>query len=105
MANTITRGGSFVTLTTIDTDLVCEDLWPEQCESGVPIISIDFVIGAAGDKAVIREGSLTGPIIFGNDAGVSRLKSFAGRPIRPCLDVSEGTYNSAAALIFHIGQI
>jgi len=104
MANVVTRGGAFLTLTGIDTDVLASDLWPEQSVSGIPIISIDFVIGAAGDKAVVREGSLTGPIIFGNDAGLSRMKHFGGKPVRPCLDVSEGTYNAAAALIIHIGD-
>lgn len=102
MANVVTRGGGFLTLTGIDTDFVWEDLWP-NATGGVPIQNIDFVIGAAGDKCVLREGSLTGPIIFGNDAGVSRQKPFGGLPVRPCLDVSEGTYNAAAALIIHIG--
>jgi len=103
MANVVTRGGGFLTLTGIDTDFVWSDLWP-NATGGVPIQSIDFVIGAAGDKAVIREGSLTGPIIFGNDAGVSRQKYFDGQPVRPCIDVSDGTYNAAAAIIIHIGS-
>lgn len=103
MANVVTRGGGFLTLTGIDTDFLAEDLWPEGSIAGVPIQSIDFVIGAAGDKCVLREGSLTGPIIFGNDAGVSRQKYFGGLPVRICMDVSEGTYNAAAAVIIHIG--
>jgi len=103
MANVVTRGGSFLTLTGIDTDFVAEDLW-ENVAAGKPIQSIDFVIGAAGDKCVLREGSITGPIIFGNDAGVSRQKSFGGMPVRICMDVSEGTYNAAAAVIIHIGD-
>lgn len=103
MANTITRGGSFLTLSTIDTDFVAEDLWDQSAITGIPIISIDFVVNAGTDKCIIREGSLTGPIIFSNDAGASLFKPIGGDPIRPCLDVSEGSYNAGALLIIHIG--
>jgi hypothetical protein len=102
MANIITRGGSFLTLTSIDTDVLASDLWPEQSVSGIPVVSIDFAISAGTDKCVIREGSLTGPIIFSNIAGEHIIKPFAGKPIRPCLDVSEGSYGATAALIIHI---
>jgi hypothetical protein len=90
--------------------LVCADLWPEQCVSGVPILSIDFVPAAGTDKCVIREGSLTGPIIFSSDFAAGAfpgnfVKDFYGRPIKPCMDVSDGSYNAAALVIFHIGQL
>ncbi len=104
MANTITRGGSFLTLSAIDTDVLSEDLWPEQTPGGIPIVSVDFVIAAATDKCIIREGSLTGPIIFSNDEGNSLFKPYAGHPIRPCIDVSEGSYDSGALLIIHLGD-
>lgn len=111
MANTVTRGGSFLTLSAIDTDFVAEDLWPEQAAAGIPIISIDFVPAAGTDKCVIREGSLTGPIIFSKDCVAAtfedsgRRKDFQGKPIRPCMDVSEGSYNAAALVIIHIGNL
>ncbi|MCK4976288.1 MAG: hypothetical protein KAS36_05120 [Anaerolineales bacterium] len=109
MANTVTRGGSFLTLSAIDTDVLASDLWPEQSRAGVPVISIDFVPGAATDKCVIREGSLTGPIIFSHDIAAAnfpqgREKYFAGKPIRPCMDVSEGSYNAAALVIIQMGD-
>ena len=63
MANTATKGGLFLTLSTIDTDFVYTDLWSDR----VPIQSITFVPAASTDKCVIREGSLTGPIIFSCD--------------------------------------
>lgn len=109
MANTVTRGGSFLTLSAIDTDFVAEDLWPEQAAAGIPIVTIDFVFGADTDKCVIREGSLTGPIIFSHDIAAGDfpgnfIKPFGGRPIRPCMDVSDGSYNAGALVIFHIGE-
>lgn len=104
MANTVTRGGAFLTLTGIDTDVLASDLWPEQSVAGIPIVTIDFTISVGTDKCVIREGSLTGPIIFSNIAGEHKIKPFGGRIVRPCLDVSEGSYGAAAALIFHIGD-
>lgn len=104
MANTVTRGGAFLTLTGIDTDVLASDLWPEQSVAGIPIVTIDFTISAGTDKCVIREGSLTGPIIFSNIAGEHKIKPFGGRIVRPCLDVSEGSYGATAALIFHIGD-
>lgn len=114
MANTVTRGGSFLTLSGIDTDVLAEDLWPEQAVSGIPILSIDFVPAAQTDKCVIREGSLTGPIIFQVDTDIAgqatwtstpNVKNFQGKPIKPCIDVSDGTYNAAALVIFHIGNL
>jgi len=104
MANTVTRGGAFLTLTGIDTDVLASDLWPEQSVAGIPIVSIDFTISAGTDKCVVREGSLTGPIIFSNIAGEHKIKPFGGRVVRPCLDVSEGSYGATAALIIHIGD-
>jgi hypothetical protein len=104
MANTVTRGGAFLTLTGIDTDVLSEDLWPEQTPAGIPVISIDFTISAGTDKCIVREGSLTGPIIFSNIAGEHVIKPFSGKPIRPCLDISEGSYGATAALIIHIGD-
>lgn len=104
MANTVTRGGSFLTLSAIDTDFLSEDLWPEQTPSGIPLVTIEFVIAAGTDKCIIREGSLTGPIIFTNDVGNSKEKQIGGHPVRPCVDVSEGSYNAGALLIFHIGE-
>ena len=104
MANTVTRGGAFLTLTGIDTDVLASDLWPEQSVAGIPIVTIDFAISAGTDKCVVREGSLTGPIIFSNIAGEHKIKPFGGRVVRPCLDVSEGSYGATAALIIHIGD-
>lgn len=109
MANTVTRGGAFLTLSAIDTDVLASDLWPEQSVAGIPILTIDFVPGAQTDKCVIREGSLTGPIIFSVDIPAAgfpgyNTKPFSGRPIRPCIDVSEGAYNALALVIFHIGD-
>jgi hypothetical protein len=99
----------FLTLSAIDTDVLAEDLWPEQADAGIPMESIDFQPGDATDKCVIREGSLTGPIIFTKDLGTDwqdhgLVKPFGGKPIRPCIDVSEGSYNAAAVIIFHIGS-
>lgn len=109
MANTVTRGGSFLTLSAIDTDVLASDLWPEQSVTGIPILTIDFVPANAADKCVIREGSLTGPIIYSADIAASNFpgyntKPFYGKPIRPCIDVSEGSYNAAALIIIHIGE-
>lgn len=109
MANTVTRGGSFLTLSAIDTDVLASDLWPEQSRAGIPIISIDFVPTNVGDHCRIREGSLTGPIIFDKDVAAPLensgfLKPFAGKPIRPCIDVSEGSYAGGSLIIFHIGD-
>ena len=106
MANTVTRDGMFLTLSAIDTDFLYTDLWSGR----VPIISIDFQPAAATDKCVIREGSLTGPIIFSRDLdsdGVwesgGLVKYFQGQPIMPCMVVANGSYDAAALVIFHIG--
>lgn len=107
MANTVTRDGMFLTLSGIDTDFIYSDLWSGR----VPIISIEFVPGAATDVCVIREGSLTGPIIFQKTMpqvadtwqGDNHIKPFGGQPIMPCMDVSDGSYNAGALVIFHIG--
>ena len=110
MANTVTRGGMFLTLNDIDTDFLASDLWPEQAAAGIPIISIDFQPAASTDKCVIREGSLTGPIIFSRDLDADGVwesgglvKDFGGQPIRPCMVVANGSYDAAALVIFHIG--
>ena len=110
MAVTIERSGLFVTLSNIDTDITAEDIWPEQYAAGIPIHSIDFVPAVAGDLCVIREGSLTGPIIFKKDLVAATyqdgglIKPFMGQPIRPCINVSDGSYNAFALVIIQLGS-
>jgi len=105
MANTVTRGGLFLTLSAIDTDFVYTDLWSDR----VPIQSITFVPAAATDKCVIREGSLTGPIIFSCDLDSDGTWEgfypmvYGGMPLMPCMDISDGSYDAGALVIFHIG--
>lgn len=103
MANTVTRGGQFLTLSAIDTDFVWSDLWATI----PPILSIQFVPAAATDKLVLREGSLTGPVFMSEDLPTAFeptcQKVFMGHPIKVCMDVSDGSYNAGAMVIIHIG--
>ena len=111
MANTITKDGYFLTLSSIDADWLWSTQWPQYATGGVPLYSISFVPAAATDKCVIESGSVSGPVIFSVDLKSAPTeinwegmytKYYGGGLVKPVLDASDGSYNAAALVIFQL---
>jgi hypothetical protein len=79
-----------------------KELQADVDPAGIPCNSIQFYAAADNDILIIRDGSLTGPIIFKSKAQIidDTIKYFYGQRIRPVIDYSECTLNSASMVLF-----
>ena len=64
-----------------------------RIDQSVPLNSICFVPGQANDELIVRDGSITGPIIFhalclNTD---EKIQYYHGSRKQPCIDFSECT--------------
>jgi hypothetical protein len=79
-----------------------KELDPAIDPNGLPCNSIQFHAAADNDILIVRDGSLTGPVIFKSKAMIidDSIKHFYGQRIRPVIDFSECTLNAASRVLF-----
>jgi len=104
MANTITLSGNVIEISTIDTDWNWYDTLVAYATSqvGVPLHSVQFLPGAANDRCVLKNGSVTAAAFFdkiAEDVYDNTQFKFDGEEFKPVLDVSAGVYSADAKLI------
>jgi hypothetical protein len=106
-ANSFTWGAnkSSLTITGIDTDWNWYDAFPSKRDIGIKIFAIRFNPGAASDRCVINDGSISGSDLFDSsvaaDTGDGTIEYYpTDRTFKPVLDASDGTYNAAAKITF-----
>jgi len=95
MAQTVTQYGSTMTIDFADSSDV---VWSQISANPVKIASIFFMPGAANDKLIIRDGSISGPklvTLLATDTE-GRNKVFTGGMKSPCIDYSECTITAGA---------
>jgi hypothetical protein len=103
MANTIKLNNYFLSLTAIDSDWLWSTQWPEM-ESGIRLYSIQFVPGAANDRCIITEATITGAEIYDSDECTDnspRVKLMGGVRCRPCLDFNytDAVYSAGSKVL------
>jgi len=106
MANTFTKSSFCLNISALNSDWLWSETWPGH-DRGVPVWSIHFLAAAANDKCFIKDGSLTGPIVFHRLAvaiGDQVPSYFGGGLIRLALDFSDGTYNAASVVIITLDR-
>lgn len=106
MANTFVRSKFCLNITDIDSDWLWSDTWPGH-DRGVPVQSIHFVATAAADKCIIRDGSITGPVVFHRIAtavGDQVPSYYGGNLIQLALDFSEGIYTADSVIIINLDK-
>ena len=96
MAATETITRRTMNLTVIDAD------W--EYPGDYPIQSIQFIPGATADKLIVREGSITGAIIYYALApatldGNQFIKYFHGQNHKPVIDFSECVFSVGHTVI------
>lgn len=107
-ANIVKRLPYSVTLDTVNADFD----WGTDIERGEgdiieknpKLISITFVPGATDDKLIVRDGSITGPIIFhalclNTD---EKIQYYHGSRKRPVIDYSECVFSANHYVMFDI---
>jgi len=103
-ANTVSRSGNVITISSIDSDWLWSDTFPLLAK--VPVIAIFFKGAAADDACVIKEGSASGPAFFDvkvNDSYDQRQGLYGGAKLRPVLDYSAGTYTAGSTVTIILG--
>ncbi len=96
MANTFIRGYNSFNITDVDSDWLWSTHWPGH-DQGIPVWSIHFWGTGANDACVIRDGSITGPVVFHRLAvavGDQVPSYFGGIKLKLALDFSEGVYTA-----------
>ena len=100
MANTTTSDDSSIQIVP---DGSTDWLWSSDLtakNSGIHVNSIQFVPSAAADRLIIRNGSITGVTLFDSGAVVDAgavIRYYSGKRIRPVIDASECTFDTAAS--------
>lgn len=104
MSNTTTIKGNVIVVTGLDADwdgmAECTDLLYYQNLGGMKVASIRFDPSAQNDLMVLKEGSAAGPVIFKRKAASAYDNEpiyYAGRRMRPYIDISECTLSVAAS--------
>ncbi len=98
MANTFTRTKGTLMISDIDSDWLWSTTFPGNLQ-GIAVQSIHFIAHAAANICVLRDGSLTGPIVFHRNAvavGDQVPSYFNGELIQLTLAVANGTYGANA---------
>jgi hypothetical protein len=106
MANTFVRSKLVLNITDIDSDWLWSDTWKLHKE-GVPVYSIHFIATAAADACVLRDGSITGPVVFHRIAvavGDQVPSYFGGNIIQLALDFSEGVYTADSVIVITLDR-
>ena len=100
-ANTVKTGGSFVCITDIDSDWVWTSVLGGY-PSGAATVSIQFIPGAADDRAVFLSGAAEQAVVFDTgpclDEYDARIKYFDGNPVKIFFDYSESTISSGSGI-------
>jgi hypothetical protein len=99
-----------VHLASVDADFDWgDDVTPDDgtsIDKNPPLNSITFVPGANNDKLIVRDASITGPIIFhalclNTD---EKIQYYYGSRKRPVIDFSECTFSAGHYVIFDIAK-
>ena len=101
MVNTFIRSFATFNITDIDSDWLWSTTWPGNLQ-GIPVYSIHFVATGANDLCILRDGSITGPIVFHRLAvavGDQVPSYFGGNLVQLALDFSEGVYTAASYIV------
>jgi hypothetical protein len=105
MANTITRAGNLLNIVVVDANWLWTDSFAEDwAKGGIPLDFIIFVPGLANDKAVIKSGSSSGPVMFNAlclDLG-EKIVYYHGAIEQPSLTFTDGVYHSGNILIMQL---
>jgi hypothetical protein len=103
MATDVTRSGNHVQImwSTAATDMDFDTVWPDMAKLGrIKVKSITIIPGGA-DTIIIRDGSLTGPVIMHvvtADTKDARVKYFGeGSWVKPYMEHADQTYASLTA--------
>lgn len=100
MANTTTVSGNVVEITGLDADWIATTDLSTRTEHGpVKVTSIQFSPSATGDILIVRDGSITGPVMFHVKCTADtdqRVKYFHAFDCNPAIDISECTFGTAA---------
>ena len=89
-----------MTCNNLDVDFVFGTELPGFADSGLKVLSIEFVPSAADDVIHIRDNTITGPTLMkGTPSDTdSFIKNFLdkGQRMFPCIKASEQTFGTAA---------
>jgi len=105
--NVYTRSKISLNISVLAADWTWIETWPGD-KLGVPIHSIHFVATGAADACVIRDGSITGPVIFHRIAtavGDQVPSYFGGNLIQLAIDFSEGIYTALSRIIIVLDKV
>ena len=106
MANTITKSKGMLNLSALDSDWLWSTTYPGHLQ-GIPIWSIAIKAHAAGTICILREGSLTGPIVFHRECvavGDQVPSYYGGELIQLVLEFSDGTYGANAVICIKLAH-
>ena len=98
--NVYVRSKAALEINTLAADWTWIETWPGDT-FGVAVWSIHFIATGAADKCIIRDGSITGPIIFHRIAtavGDQVPSYFGGNLIQLAIDFSEGIYTAGSSI-------
>ena len=95
-APTVKRSGNFIEVSAITEDVIPSQIFKAADGIGQrKFIRIEFH-GPAGDKCVLRQGSLTGPKAVTLDVTTEKLtdRVYNVRYLNPYIEFSDGVYNT-----------
>jgi hypothetical protein len=102
----IVRSGNYISISGIAADLTPQDIFGTDGAhpEGKKIRRIEFYSNTAGDKAVVQEGSITGPVITTLDVTAEKLtdRTYFDNYMFPFIDFSAGVYTGTHALTFEL---
>lgn len=108
MATVVTEGRGVIniTWTTGLTDFVLDTDLAKFADTGMFVKSIQFIHSQATDRMVIRDGGITGPVVF-DQTTVAAVNApepkYYGRWMKPCIDATDctvgGTLGNARVII------
>ena len=103
MANTTTITGRFINIAFDNaTDWLLSTEFPDSADVGLFVKSITFIPNASDDKLVIRNGSITGTVIYSEKATGpydTRIRNFGGACIKPYIESTDCSTASCVAVI------
>ena len=106
MANTYLRSKGMFTIGAPDSDWLWSTTYPGH-KQGIPVWSIAIKAHAAGTICILREDSITGPIVFHKECvavGDQVPSYFGGELIRLAFDFSEGVYGANAVICIKLAH-
>lgn len=98
MAQTVNSYGKTITVTIADTS---DWLWSSIQSTPGKLLGVGFYPGAAGDKLIVRNGSIAGPfVVLESLDGEPRYQPMWGVEFSPCIDYSECTFSTTSSFTF-----